>query len=102
MKIIYKKFNVLLLVFFMSGAISCESFLTEDPKGRLATETFFNKKSDLDASLNALYYIIATSNYANHHTGTNFTVGSDIATHPASNKQPLREHDQFDVSSNNS
>ncbi len=98
---IYKTFKVLLLVLLASSTISCDDFLTEDPRGRLATQTFFSTKSDLDASLNALYYVVADAQHANHHTGTNLTVGEDISTHPASNKLPLREHDQFNVGSNN-
>lgn len=93
--------KIFLLIILATWMVSCSDFLTEDPKGRLATQTFFGDKSDLGASLNALYLIVAESQYANHFTGTNFLVGDDISTHPASNKQPLREHDQFDVSNNN-
>lgn len=80
---------------------SCESFLTEDPKGQLATEKFFTNKNDLDASLTALYKVVADALYANCNIGTNFLAGDDISTHPASNKQSLREYDQYDVSDNN-
>lgn len=98
---IYKSIQLILLIISAFGVTSCTDFLTEDPKGQLATQTFFSNKGDLDASLNALYAVVAEAQYANHHTGTNFTVGDDISTHPASNKQPLREHDQFNVSDNN-
>jgi SusD family. len=101
MKAIEKHIILILLALSPLGFASCKDFLTEDPKGQLATTTFFTSKNDLDASLNALYLVVAEAQYANHHTGTNFTVGDDISTHPASNKQPLREHDQFNVSDNN-
>ena len=82
--------------------VSCNDFLTEDPKGQLPSEEFFSNKEDLDASLTALYSVIASSQASNNLCGTNFLAGDDISTHPSSNKQPLREHDQFDVKDNNS
>ena len=81
---------------------ACEDFLTENPYGQLTTEGFFSSKEDLDASLNALYSVVATSQGQNNYCGTNFLAGDDISTHPASNKQPLREHDQYSVTDNNS
>jgi hypothetical protein len=81
---------------------SCEQFLTEDPKGRLASQSFFNSKNDLALAVNALYDVVANAAYANNNTGTDHLSGDDISTHPASNKQPLREHDQYAVSDNNS
>ena len=81
---------------------SCEDFLTEKPYGQLTTEGFFSSKEDLEASLNALYSVVATSQGQNNYCGTNFLAGDDISTHPASNKQPLREHDQYSVTDNNS
>ena len=81
--------------------LSCEQFLTEDPKGRLASQTFFTNKNDLDLALNALYSVVAGAHSGNNTTGTNFLGGDDISTHPASNKLPLREHDQYNVTDNN-
>ncbi len=92
---------ILLFISIVLGTVSCTDFLEEDPKGRLASQNFFSNKADLDASLNALYLIVATAQQTNNYTGTNFLVGDDISTHPASNKQPLREYDQFNVSENN-
>lgn len=80
---------------------ACSDFLTEDPKGQLPSKDFFKDKSSLDASLNALYAVISTSQAANNNIGTNFLAGDDISTHPSSNKQPLREHDQYSVTNNN-
>jgi hypothetical protein len=93
--------KMLLGAWLLLGTVACEDFLTEDPKGRLATQTFFSNKNDLNLALNALYQIVADAQHANHYTGTNLLAGDDITTHPASNKQPLREHDQYEVSDNN-
>lgn len=101
MKLLYSIGSKLILVFLLLLIISCESLLIEDPKGRLATESFFSNKNELDASLNSLYYLVADGHGENDYIGTNFLVGDDISTHPASNKQSLREYDQFDVSNNN-
>lgn len=81
---------------------ACTDFLEEEPKGQLPSKDFFNDKSALDASLNALYSVVATSQASNNFCGTNFLAGDDISTHPSSNKQPLREHDQYNVTDNNS
>lgn len=81
-------------------SLSC-SFLDEDAKGKLPSDEFFSSPQDLDASLNALYSVVASSQRANNLIGTNFLSGDDISTHPASNKQSLREFDQYDVKNNN-
>lgn len=94
--------NILLAATVALSLSACEDFLTEKPYGQLTTEGFFSSKEDLDASLNALYSVVATSQGQNNYCGTNFLAGDDISTHPASNKQPLREHDQYSVSDNNS
>ena len=80
---------------------ACSDFLTEDPKGQLPSESYFNDKSALDGSLNALYSVVSASQASNNFIGTNFLAGDDISTHPSSNKQPLREHDQYNVTDNN-
>jgi hypothetical protein len=80
---------------------SCEDFLEEDPKGRLATQAFFSDQGDVDLALTALYKAVAESGFGNNAIGTNFLGGDDLSTHPAANKQSLREHDQYNVSDNN-
>lgn len=57
---------------------SCSDFLEEDPKGQLPSDTYFSNKEDLDASLTALYSVIASSQASNNLCGTNFLVGDDI------------------------
>lgn len=80
---------------------SCTDFLEEQANGKLTNDSFFNSKQDLESSLNALYSVVTTSQRANNYVGTNFLSGDDISTHPASNKQSLREHDQYNVTDNN-
>lgn len=92
-----KRFTYIIAILSLA---SC-SFLEENPQGKLTTEGFFTNASDLDASLNSLYSVVATSQQQNNHVGTNFLHGDDISTHPASNKQSLREFDQYDVADNN-
>jgi hypothetical protein len=84
----------------LSGMFSCDQFLTEDPKGRLASQTFFTNKKDLDLVLNSLYSVVSSTQGSNT-TNTNFLGGDDVSTHPASNKISLRQHDQYDVPDNN-
>lgn len=80
---------------------ACSDFLEENSYGQLTGNDFFSSGEDLDAALNALYSVVANSQKQNNFMGTNFLAGDDISTHPASNKQPLREHDQFSVTDNN-
>ncbi|MCA5984854.1 RagB/SusD family nutrient uptake outer membrane protein [Bacteroides thetaiotaomicron] len=96
-----KMSTVVLLATLMSGLTSCSDFLDEKPYGQLTSENFFSNKEDLDASLNSLYSVIAASQASNNHIGTNFLAGDDISTHPSSNKQSLREFDQFSPTDNN-
>ena len=48
---------------------SCSDFLEEDPKGQLPSDTYFSNKEDLDASLTALYSVIASSQASNNLCG---------------------------------
>lgn len=102
MKTIYKFFIAILLVTLVVSSItSCSDAMDEDPKGRLAAKNFFTNKNDLEAAMNALYSIVVQSHSSNGHYVQNATAGDDISTHPASNKQALREHDQYAVYPNN-
>ena len=98
MKTLLKIFCLICLVLWST---SCKDFLEEDPKGRLATVFFFNAPADLDAAINALYFIVADGQGGNHMTGTRCLAGDDMSTHPLSNKLPLRMHDQFNVTDAN-
>ena len=81
MKTVYKYIRRILPFVLASLCLtSCNDFLTEDPKGQLTSENFFSNKEDLDASLTALYSVIAGSQASNNLCGTNFLVGDDIST----------------------
>ena len=101
MKTIYRTLKAAGLVFLTLWMVSCSDLLTEDPKGQLATVNFFKEKGDLDLALNAMYSILVQDQYANNQIGCNFAAGDDISTHPASNKQSIREFDTYSVSNNN-
>ena len=90
--------GMMLLPFAVTG---CQSYLTEDPKGQMSSTNFFQTEGDLDASLNALYGVLANAMYANNAVGFDAVRGDDMSTHPASNKQPIREVDTYNVSDNN-
>ena len=100
MKMLHTTLKTLAFV-ALCGLAACSDFLEEDPKGQLNDRDFFASKEDLDASLNALYSVVAVSQSQNNYCGTNFLAGDDISTHPSSNKQPLREYDQYAVTDNN-
>ena len=102
MKTIYRALKSTGLVLLALWMVSCEDLLTEDPKGQLAVVNFFNSKGDLDQALNAMYSILANEMYANNAVGFDAVAGDDITTHPASNKQPIREVDTYNISNNNS
>jgi hypothetical protein len=102
MKTNKRLFNMLMCAVLLLSTLSCQDFLTEDPKGQLASQDFFTSRKDLDLALNALYQEAARMHQSNNNGCFTVVAGDDISTHPASNKQPLREFDQFSVSDNNS
>lgn len=80
---------------------SCDSFLEEDPKGRLASETFFATAEDLQMALHSMFQKVMLTGQSN--TAMNYAwAGDDITTHPQSNKQTYREFDNFAPSDNSS
>lgn len=101
MKTIYRILRSAVLVLLALWMVSCSDLLTEDPKGQLAVVNFFKSKGDLDLALNGMYSVLANDMYANNAVGFNFVMGDDITTHPASNKQGIREVDTYNVSNNN-
>lgn len=81
----------------LSGAVltSCNDFLTEDPKGRLVTENFFQTENDLTLAVNALYYTVQTGQ---RHTNPLIVdcQGSDITSTTGSNKGPYLSADAYE------
>ena len=94
-------FRIICAICVMLWATSCKEFLTEDPKGRLASVYFFSGPADLDASLHALYYNIGNCVRTNLRSCQNLLMGDDLSTHPAMNKVNFREYDQYFVSTAN-
>ena len=97
MKTIYRIFKSVGLALIALWMVSCQDLLTEDPKGQLAVTNFFNSKADLDLALNGMYSKVASDMYANIWAGFESVMGDDISTHPAANKQGLREVDTYNV-----
>jgi len=95
-------FSALCAIFLVLWTTSCGNFLTEDPKGRLSTENFFKGEKDLEMALHSLYSL-ANDVARSFSGGANLIsiAGDDFSTHPASNKQPPREFDQYSVADNN-
>ncbi|MDR2765468.1 MAG: RagB/SusD family nutrient uptake outer membrane protein [Tannerella sp.] len=91
--------KIIFMAVLALSTFSCDEFLEEDPKGRLAQSTFFGSENDLDLSLNSLYKRIAYRNASNQYMA-HMWGGDDISTHPASNKQDFREFDRYIVSDN--
>ena len=96
-----KTLKILCTIGLIFWTTSCNDFLTEDPKGRLSSVYFYSSAADLDIALNAMYFNVALNMIANNYIGTNLLAGDDITTHPAFNKDPLREYDQYEVYDNN-
>ena len=90
------------MTFLMLWVSSCNDFLKEDPKGRLASMYFFKNPTDLDAAINALYAVVAGAMIGNHLTGTRCLSGDDITTHRFASKIALRQHDQYCVTNSDS
>jgi hypothetical protein len=82
--------------------VSCE--LKENTEGVLAADSFFSTVQDLDASVSAAFNAInvGTTGKISSHLYSSPLMGSDdITTHPALNKAPSREYDQFNATSIN-
>ncbi len=77
------------------GALSsCEDFLTEDPKGRMVTENFFQSENDIIMSINALYYNVAASQ---QHTNPYIPdcQGDDITTTAKTGNEAYQYADEY-------
>ena len=80
MKKIYQSLIIAGMAFSSFTLIGCQDFLTEDPKGQMVVDNFFQTKGDLDKSLNAMYGILANAMYANNAIGFDAVRGDDIST----------------------
>lgn len=95
------KINILpgcILAASMLLTASCSDFLTEDPKGRLTNENFFQSEEDLDMSVYALYQ--AVQGYqANSNTMILQCQGDDVTSTTGSNKAAYLSADAFEAPS---
>lgn len=84
-----------LLALSTGGVLSsCEDFLTEDPKGKMVTETFFQTENDLILSANALYYNVAFSQ-KNTNPYIPDCQGDDITTAAKTNNEAYQYADEY-------
>ncbi len=93
-----KYFIPLLAVMASMSFSSCSDFLTEDPKGQLTPNGFFNSQASLDAALNALYYNVQQSQ-CNSNPAIVQCQGDDITSTTGSNKAAYLSADAFEVPS---
>lgn len=74
---------------------SCSDFLTEEPEGKLAPETFFASQNDLDMSVYAMYSLIQ-GYQCNSNPMILDCQGSDVTSTTGSNKAAYLSADAFE------
>lgn len=79
-------------------AVSCSNFLTEDPKGSLAPETFYQTQNDLNMAVNSLYYNVAMA-WKNTNPVIAQCQGDDVTSITGSNKAAYLSADAFEIPS---
>jgi len=89
-----------ILLTLLSGLVSCDDFLKEDPRGRVTDLMAFRQKEDLYGALYSMNHIVIRATKAQLMTSP-WIAGDDITTHSASNKGPYREFDVFTASDAN-
>ncbi len=80
---------------FGASLSSCSDFLTEDPSGQLAPETFFKTANDLDMATNALYYNVAQA-WSNSNPCIPACQGDDMTSTVGSNKAAYLSADAYE------
>lgn len=91
-----KKYIIPVFAAAIFGMTSCSDFLTEDPKGQLTPDGFFNSQASLDASVNALYFNVQQSQ-CNSNPLIVQCQGDDITSTTGSNKGAYLSADAFEV-----
>lgn len=93
----------LILILVMSN--SCDKFYEEDLSSLITSESgALNSISGLTAALAGAYKPLAAGfggGLSSAHMAAILMGSDDLTTHKASNKQPFREFDQFNVANNN-
>ncbi|MET3876919.1 RagB/SusD family nutrient uptake outer membrane protein [Chitinophaga sp. OAE865] len=97
-----KIFSIILLA---SLTVACNKELDENPNGQLVGDGALSTIEGLQSALAGAYQPLKngyTSGFATAALDAVLMGADDLTTHPASNKQELREIDQFSVNSTNS
>ena len=84
----------------LATTTSCSDFLTEEPKGQLFQDNYFNNQAELDASVNTLYEKL---NQTQSWTNPMYPQwqGDDMTANPGSNKQAVAALDVFSSDGDN-
>jgi hypothetical protein len=97
MKYIY---YFIIMIGFVSSLFSCDSFLEEEPKGRLTADALFQDAKGLDMAITGLYQRYVQTNryvYRSIHTWC----GDDVTAQNVGNKTRFAEYDMFNFNSGN-
>ncbi|MFB6454737.1 RagB/SusD family nutrient uptake outer membrane protein [Chitinophaga sp. Hz27] len=97
--------KILCIIFLASLTTACNKELNESPNGQLVGDAALGTIEGLQTALAGAYQPLKngyTSGFASAALDAVLMGSDDITTHPASNKQELREMDQFAVNSTNS
>lgn len=89
------KYFIIAIVFTM---VSCEDFLTVDPKGRLSSSTFFSSESDLDMAVTAMFSKFMKTNYRTAQAFYMYA-GDDVTSYNGGNKTSYSDNDCFYMNS---
>lgn len=88
-------FKACVLAASMFTLASCDDFLTEDPKGKLTPDNYFQNQKDLDMSVYALYSKIQ-GYQCNSNTMIVQCQGDDVTSTTGSNKAAYLSADAFE------
>lgn len=99
--------NIIYFIFLLFTAslfVACEDFLEEDPRGKVIGDNALSSVEGLESALVGAYEPLKSSfnyGFAAAQTPAVLMGSDDLTTHPESNKQEMREMDQFTASSLN-
>lgn len=98
------KITSIFLFLALFQLVACEDFLDEDPKGMVVGDNALSSVDGLESALVGVYAPLKSSfntGFAAAQTPAVLMGSDDLTTHPASNKQDMRQMDQFNVTSLN-
>ncbi|MDB5115647.1 MAG: hypothetical protein JWQ79_1139, partial [Mucilaginibacter sp.] len=99
MKTKYSILSALLVLVLFAG---CQK-LNENPKATLTPQSYFKTQSDLDASVNSMYVVLARDGaWGFTSKETSYFGSDDYTTDPGLNKQDQRDFDRLSGGSTNS